>query len=104
MADTTLIDWRVLAGSIVTFLTFLNGWAYKLYFTYLRDNRDKINQMIDSEIDINVRDYEKLKSDIGRDKFADRLLDLTTIKNEVIDGKEAFEKKMILASVTILLA
>ena len=97
-----LIDWKLLDGSIVALISFCSGWGYKLWFSYLKEKEDIVNEKVGSEVDSNVKDYEGLKKNVGIEKFANRLLNLTKLKQEVYDGKKAFEKNMIFSAIILI--
>ena len=104
MVEGLLFEGVVLNGSIVVLITFICGWGYKLYFSYLKDNQKAVNEKIEGEIDNTANNYSNLKKDIGVERFANRLLNYTELKNKVQEGKEAFEKSMIFYSIVIILS
>lgn len=103
MENEIILDWKIVGGSIVALLVFVCGWGYKLWYEYLKINGDKVKKKVENEVDSNVQNYKKIKEVGGIEKFANRLLDLTELKQKIKDGKSYFEKNMIFSGVSLLI-
>ena len=104
MANDIILDWRIVAGSLVALLGFTCGWGYKIWYVYLKEKESKAKQDIENEVNSTVQNSNQLKQTLGVEKFANRLLNLTKLKQRVQDGKDFFEKNMIFSGVVIILA
>lgn len=103
MAETVIIDWKLIGGAVVTLLTFGCTWAYTLWYKYLIENEDKIVKKTETEIDSVVGKSRDLRKKIGVQKLARRLLNYSKLRERVESGKHFFEKNMIFSGGATLL-
>ena len=103
MGDGLITGELILNGGIIALLTFTCSWGYKLWYLYLKSVQNEVNDRIEKEIEATATNYGSLKKEIGVNRFANRLLKLSQLKETVQDGKLSFEKKMIFSSVLIFL-
>lgn len=97
-----IIDWKLLSPVAVVILTFTCTWSFKLWYTYIKEKQNEVCKKIEIEIEETIGVSKKLKREIGAERFANRLLNLTEMKKGITEGKNLFEETMIYTALLIL--